>query len=125
MWKLCSSLETSCSGEDFFSGVDVWVRRPNVVNRKLVGVVNLLEASTSPVWGRLAHTDPVTVRELTLQSDKENESKLFVRELIPRERGAHSSHELVITGTQVGGDGVVSPLISTYDQMSIIMIYRL
>ena len=42
-WVVLSEEVTSCSVEDFFSGVDVWLRRPQVVNRRLLGAVILRE----------------------------------------------------------------------------------
>ena len=42
-WAKLASLETACSKEDFFSGLEVWLRRPHVVNRRLLGSVVLQE----------------------------------------------------------------------------------
>lgn len=42
-WVVLSEEVTSCSVEDFFSGVDVWLRRPQVINRRLLGAVILRE----------------------------------------------------------------------------------
>lgn len=104
MWKLCHCEETSCTWEEFLSGVDVWIRRPNVLNRRLVGVVHLLECPLSPAWGQqqldLSH---MTVSQLQCdggaQVDETMTSKILVREILPRERRVtSSSHELVVIG---------------------------
>ena len=42
-WIKFASVETACSKEDFFSGVEVWLTRPHVVNRRLLGSVVLQE----------------------------------------------------------------------------------
>ena len=42
-WTKFASIETACSKEDFFSGVEVWLTRPHVVNRRLLGSVVLQE----------------------------------------------------------------------------------
>ena len=39
IWREVGALETTCSAEDFLSGVEVWVTRPQVVNRRLLGAV--------------------------------------------------------------------------------------
>ena len=66
-WREVGSLETSCSAADFLSGVEVWVKRPQVVNRRLLGAV-LVEgdwvAGTSTCGGARETTDRVFVREL-------------------------------------------------------------
>ena len=82
----------------------MWIRRPNVVNRKLVGVVSLLEAPLAlTAWAHL-NSDPssvVTVKELVAdapQSDNKDNSKVIVREFLCRERGSSPCPELVVIG---------------------------
>lgn len=103
-WELQHSLETSCSSEDFYSGVDVWIRRPNVINRKLLGAVIRLEAPLSTAWTSkdpLTCSDHVTVGELQQQpcTEQEGGSRIVVRELLPRLRHARPALELVVVGT--------------------------
>lgn len=86
----------------------MWIRRPNVINRKLVGAVILLETSVSS--SRLDSSDlsHVTVGELQSAAAAEepvqgqtcegNGSKILVRKLIPRTCHVHSSFELVVIG---------------------------
>lgn len=88
----------------------MWIRRPNVINRKLVGAVILLETSLSVSSSRLDSSDlsHVTVGELQSAAAAEepvqgqtcegNGSKILVRKLIPRTRHVHSSFELVVIG---------------------------
>jgi len=40
-WTVLSTADASCSVEDFFAGVDVWMKRPQVVNRRLLGAIIL------------------------------------------------------------------------------------
>lgn len=93
--------------EDFYSGVDVWVRRPNVVNRKLLGAVVRLEGplSSTRTWEEdPTDCDHVTVRELQQQPEQEGTadgSRIVVRELLPRSNHLHHSTlelELVVIG---------------------------
>ena len=42
-WVVLSKEVTSCSVDDFFAGVDVWLKKPQVVNRRLLGAVILRE----------------------------------------------------------------------------------
>lgn len=54
-WIKFASVETACSKEDFFSGVEVWLTRPHVVNRRLLGSVVLQEEAVERgrEWGWL------------------------------------------------------------------------
>lgn len=106
-WELKPSLtlETSCSSEEFYSGVDVWIRRPNVINRKLLGAMVRLEGTLSSAWiskDPLA-SDHVTVGELLQKPEQEgvdNSSRIIVRELLPRLGHVHPALELVVIGTE-------------------------
>jgi hypothetical protein len=102
-WKLKGSVTASCTEEEFYSGVDVWVRRPNVVNRKLLGAMIQLEGPLSASW-MSKDLDQVTVGELLQQPEQEgvaDGSRIVVRELLPRSSGhvqRPTSLELVVTG---------------------------
>lgn len=104
-WVLKHSLKASCSVGDFYSGVEVWVRRPNVVNRKLLGSVVRLEGPLSPGWVSkdLATCDHVTVRELLQRPGQEegvDDSKVVVRELLLRSKHVeYPALEVVVMGT--------------------------
>lgn len=98
------SLEAACSSEDFYSGVDVWIRRPNVINRKLLGAVIRLEGTLSSAWTSKDPlvTDHVTLGELQQKAEQEgvaNGSRIVVRELLPRLGHVHPALELVVIGT--------------------------
>lgn len=78
-----------------------------MVNRKLVGVVSLLEVPLSrTAWAHLT-SDPssvVTVQELVSdapQPDNRDKSKVVVREFLCRERGPCPCYELVVIGVCV------------------------
>ena len=98
--KLQCSLQTACSSADFYSGVDVWIRRPNVVNRKLLGSVTSLEGTLPPTVDLTA--GHVTVGALFQQEGVGDGPKILVRELLPRVGLAcrlSTALELVVTGT--------------------------
>ena len=121
-WELKRSLETPCTPEGFHLGLDVWVRRPNVVNRKLLGAVTRLEGPltpSSPAWRQLddcrlpspSPCSPVSSTRLTIgllvgpdsggDVGEWPRSKVVVRELFPRVGGHQqlpSRLELVVTG---------------------------
>ena len=119
-WRLKGRLETTSSYSDFYSGVDVWIRRPNVLNRKLIGAVIQLESETGSrnwslddldsiaslrVGDLLDGKSSVTEKEVEEMQDVDKtpsgsgKSKLLVRQLLPRLKQIHSTHELIIIGT--------------------------
>lgn len=61
-WRLEAERTVTCSVSDFYSGVNVWLQRPNVVNRRLLGAVILYE-NKSP-----RHIHPVTDEPVTLDT---------------------------------------------------------
>lgn len=103
-WKLKKSLETTCTRAGFYSGVDVWIRRPNVVNRKLLGAVIKLESKLSDADLLDNFSTSTTLRDLIkgtesfTSQDHAETSKLVVRELLPRAKLFQESLELVIVG---------------------------
>ena len=104
-WELKHRLKASCSMKEFYSGMEVWVRRPNVVNRKLLGAMVRLEGPLSSSWVSKDPTtcDHVTVKELLQQPGQEDVvdgSKVVVRELLPRSGNVqHPTLEVVVMGT--------------------------
>lgn len=42
-WVLLSEHKAECSVDNFYSGVNVWLKRPNVINRRLLGAVTVAE----------------------------------------------------------------------------------
>lgn len=88
----------------------MWIRRPNVLNRKLLGAVVLLENALSPVWSS-CHLDPrelshVTVGELQLQQEESDETlqsglgRILVRKLLPRVKYIEADLELIVVGME-------------------------
>ena len=85
-WQEIGGLETSCSARDFLSGVDVWVKRPQVVNRRLLGAVIV-----ATVGGGACEGTSVDGRV------EENVDHVLVRELLPRAKGVAPRKEVVST----------------------------
>lgn len=106
----------SCSVEDFYSGVDVWLKRPNVVNKRLLGAVIVAEndrISTEPTLevnvddhmerGRQSMTvlAQLYCKELHREGKSEVQSAVLlkgvVRELLPKMRSSCRGLEVVLT----------------------------
>lgn len=109
-WQLkARSVHVRCSVPGFHAGVEVWIRRPNVVDKKLLGSVMQLEGRLSPGWMAWV-MDPtsglVTMRELTERWSEGRQSssvgrdryRFVVRALLPRRKQLLQSYELVVTG---------------------------
>lgn len=108
-WELTLSLDTLCSVSGFHAGVEVWIRRPNVVDKKVLGAVVELEGKLALGWrtGLVDCTSGiVTVRELTERwgeikqssSIEHTPARFVVRALLPRRKQLQQSYELVVTG---------------------------
>lgn len=107
-WKLKDTVETGCSWKEFIAGVDVWIRRPHVVDRRLLGAVPRLEKplpGLADFWNETV--DLGSVAELIKRLEEHYSSqeapggegaKLLVRELLPRASGVASSLELIAIG---------------------------
>lgn len=63
-WREIGGLETKCSASDFLSGVDVWVKRPQVLNKRLLGAVVIEEETKRDERRGKGVVDEVLVREL-------------------------------------------------------------
>lgn len=46
-WDTLSEHKLACSVANFYSGVEVWMKRPNVVNKRLLGAVTVVEDTVS------------------------------------------------------------------------------
>lgn len=79
-WREIGGLETKCSASDFLSGVDVWVKRPQVLNKRLLGAV-VIEEETKRDEGR----------------DEGMVDEVLVRELLPRAKKMARGREVVTT----------------------------
>lgn len=79
-WREIGGLETKCSASDFLSGVDVWVKRPQVLNKRLLGAV-VIEDETKRDERR----------------GKEVVDEVLVRELLPRAKKMARGREVVTT----------------------------
>lgn len=118
-WTSLYEHAASCSVEDFYSGVDVWLKRPNVVNKRLLGAVIVAEddkISTEctleidddgMVRGRhasMAVLAELYCRELQRAGSEDNSEvqstvllKGMVRELLPKMRSSSRGLEAVLT----------------------------
>ena len=76
-WREVDSLETICGVKSFLSGIEVWINRPQVINRRLIGAMVLEKKTRSPSC---------------------EESTVVVRELFPRMRSTNSWKEIVTIG---------------------------
>lgn len=59
-WRLEGSVSVSCSARDFYSGVAVWLERPNVVNKRLLGAVTHFQTD----YLKLVHLADAKVKEV-------------------------------------------------------------
>ena len=90
-WREVGGLETNCSAGDFLSGVDVWITRPQVVNRRLLGAVTV--GGSGPRQEGGAGQLPRGAGG----SLEEGEDDVVVRELLPRARSMEPRKEVVTT----------------------------
>ena len=118
-WISLYEHEASCSVEDFYSGVDVWLKRPNVVNKRLLGAVIVAEDDKIPTECTLEVDDSGMVRgrhasmavlaqlyckelqRARSEGDSEVQSTVLlkgvVRELLPKMRSSSRGLEAVLT----------------------------
>lgn len=119
---LIDELETTAGAEDFLAGVEVWIRRPHVVNRRLVGAIFLeegvvkqgreeewlLELQKPDQKRRKEGYEGCKGTEPTPESDEGVGSthagglvKWLTRDLLPRVRGTPPTKEVVLSGKYV------------------------
>lgn len=118
-WVTVCEYAASCSVEDFYSGVEVWLKRPNVVNKRLLGAVivaendkisteRTLEVNEDGGMVRGRHSSMAVLAQLyckelqrTEEGDSEVQStvllKRVVRELLPKMRSSSRGMEAVLT----------------------------
>lgn len=88
-WREIESLETGCDAADFLSGVEVWIKRPQVVNRRLLGAV-LVEGD----WDNLQEQQQRYSNSAKVPGDNSN-CCIFVRQLLPRVKTISARRETV------------------------------
>ncbi len=114
-WTTAAEEIVTCPVSGFYSGVDVWLKRPQVLNRRLLGCV---EVYTSP------DTSPATILELEAKCNGHGalyrevllsgivcegggNSCVVVRRLLPRMRNMAESLEGVVIGKLIKfGEGL-------------------
>lgn len=104
-WNHKQSVRVQCSVPGFHAGVEVWICRPNVVDKKVLGAVVQLEGKLSSCWSTGVTSGDVTVRELRERWGEETASstgygrvRFVVRTLLPRRKQLQQSYDLVISG---------------------------
>ena len=129
-WTVLSETDTSCSVEDFFAGVDVWLRRPQVVNRRLLGAIilreHVLDSNSEPEgewqWAYQLHREVQGSAEqggqlydvdgesldsaiIGLEVDKEDTHEkenvtCLVRELLPKMKSMPPVKDTILIGNE-------------------------
>ena len=89
-WETVCQLQTAADFSDFLGGVDVWIRRPHVVNKRLLGASILQERA-------VCEDDGGSGQPTTGSHQDHPSSRQLLRELIPRGNGP-SIKELVTVG---------------------------
>ena len=96
-WVLLSEHKAACSVDNFYSGVNVWLKRPNVINRRLLGAVTVVEEEelTCPRWSTTnGEDDMVRGRQLLTTL-----SRLYCEEMRPND-GVDKAAETSMSGSQ-------------------------
>ena len=88
-WREVGGLETNCSAGEFLSGVDVWIRRPQVVNKRLLGAVSFTELKGKEREGG------ETSQQIQPREGMANHT--LIRELLPRAKIASPKREAITT----------------------------
>ena len=91
-WREIGSVEANFSAVDFLSGVDVWVKRPQVVNRRLVGAV-ILKGGES--YLKREEAGERNIQTQCKETEKKMENCIFIRELLPRTKSIASRREAI------------------------------
>ena len=114
-WRLSAfgERECSCARADFLSAVDVWQRRPNVVNRRLLGAVEERAGAWGGGEGRATATEKeVLASVLAMEGggaaseegggeEAEVLWRFAVRELLPRMSSKAPGREAILLGERV------------------------
>jgi len=102
--KSCESLLSQCSVEKFCKSLEVWLLRPNVLDKRVLGAVVKDKGFLSPEWSRcLELNKDVTFQEFLERYRRDrcecgHVVKYLVRRLLPRRKQKQEEYELVIEG---------------------------
>ena len=100
--KKVECLPSQCTAEGFLSGINVWLTRPNVVDKKVLGAASKLEGSLSSEWLQYILSTELTIKELLERcahdGSEEGHVNYVVRALLPRRKQLDIGYELVVTG---------------------------
>ncbi len=91
------------SAEGFLGGLEVWLSRPNVLDKNVLGAVRKLEGGLSEKWFELLEPESDTNLEEFLKRCAEvgsggSHASYAVRALLPRKKHSEVAYELVVTG---------------------------
>ena len=117
-WKAEAECTVSCSVQDFYCGVDVWLERPQVVNRRLLGCVTVhkrqLDQDTSRTLSLHSSDDQHQslseeslrvldhlVRCVCEEVEGTCHGDVIVRRLLPRMKRMEEGLEVVVIGEGV------------------------
>ncbi len=111
-WKVQAEKIVSCAATDFYSGVEVWLTRPQVINRRLLGCVEVysshaMEHTTTHVHindgcgasSEVLYGDCLSsLVSCVLSEEGGARSRVIVRRMLPRMRNMAESLEAVVIG---------------------------
>ena len=81
-WICIAEEATAASYDSFISALNVWINRPNVINKRVLGAVKVHNGQMEDA------SLPFICKDISTES-------LFIRELIPKTNGFVSSYEAV------------------------------
>lgn len=98
--------ECSCGPADFLAAVDVWRRRPHVLNRRLLGAVEEREGTCcAGTEGRvlerviaMMEQGKAAAKEEIKEEECDRKWQFVVRELLSRKQSEARGHEVIIYG---------------------------
>lgn len=92
-WETAAEQNIRASYRGFLSSIEVWIHRPHVVNRRLLGAA----VTSDPLeWSR---NEQQLIRGLT---SPEQGDACYVRELLPKAMSFPSAREVVLISTCCG-----------------------
>ena len=111
-WVALSELKAICSVDNFYCGVNVWLQRPNVVNKRLLGAVTVIDEKCVSISsqsgenvgelerGRQVLATLARLYHEEMQGDNTQEDavplKGVLRQLLPKMRSALKGWEAVL-----------------------------
>lgn len=86
-WVVAAEQSVDADFRGFLSGVEVWIQRPHVVNRRLLGATLVRDPLK---WSQ-------TEQQLLMDLKRREESDIcYIRELLPKAMGVPSAREAIL-----------------------------